>query len=106
MLYQFQLLFVANRLSRLFSDLVNDAFAEFSYDASLAGLSYNFASHSLGTFITVNGYNDKLPVLMKHLLEKIKGLQVKQERLHVMKEQVRLLPKSRSPFLTALSLTS
>lgn len=80
---------------RLFSDLVNDAFNEFSYDASLAGLSYNFASHSLGTYITVNGYNDKLFVLMQHLLEKIKGLQVKQERLHVMKEQVRAQKSNR-----------
>jgi insulysin len=76
-------------LIRLFSDLVNDSLTEFAYDADLAGLSYNFASNTLGVSISVKGYNDKLPVLAGTLLEKIKGLKIKPERLSVVKEQVR-----------------
>lgn len=75
-------------ISRLFADLVSDSLAEFSYDADLVGLSYNFASHSFGTHLTIGGYNDKLPLLLRHILEKIKNLNIKPGRLNVMKEQV------------------
>ena len=78
-----------NVKSRLFADLVGDSLTEFSYDADLAGLSYNYASHSFGTNLVVGGYNDKLPVLLRHVFEKIKDLKVEQDRLNVMKEQVR-----------------
>jgi secreted Zn-dependent insulinase-like peptidase len=73
---------------RLYTDLVTDSLAEFSYDADLAGLQYTFASHSLGLWVTLSGYNDKLPVLAHHVLEKIKDIEVDPERLRVMKEQV------------------
>ena len=73
---------------RLFADLVNDSLTEFSYDADLAGLSYNYASHPFGTYVALSGYNDKLPLLLHHIFEKIKGLKVKPDRLNVMKEQV------------------
>lgn len=73
---------------RLYSDIVNDSLTEFSYDADLAGLSYNFVQHTSGLFVSMNGYNDKMTVLVKHVLEKIKGLAVDPTRLAVMKEQV------------------
>lgn len=73
---------------RLYSDLVNDSLTEFSYDADLAGLSYTFSQHSTGLFISMNGYNDKMQVLVKHILEKVKGLVIDPARLAVMKEQV------------------
>ena len=73
---------------RLFADLVGDSLTEFSYDADLAGLSYNYASHSFGTQLVIGGYNDKLPVLLRQIFEKITGLKVKPDRLNVMKEQV------------------
>jgi insulysin len=75
-------------LFRLYSDIVNDSLSEFSYDADLAGLSYNFLQHSGGLLVSMSGYNDKMVVLVQHVLEKIKGLAVNPERLAVMKEQV------------------
>jgi insulysin len=69
---------------------VTDSLTEFSYDADLAGLHYSFSSHNLGLWVTLSGYNDKLPVLAHHVLEKIKDIAVDPERLQVMKEQVRL----------------
>jgi insulysin len=73
---------------RLFADLVNDSLTEFSYDADLAGLSYNCAAVSTGLWVSLAGYNDKMGVLAKNVLEKVRGLVVDGERLRVMKEQV------------------
>jgi insulysin len=73
----------------LYADLVNDALTEYSYDAELAGLTYQFNSHALGIWVTLSGYNDKLHVLAKHVLEKARSLVVNPERLEVMKEQLK-----------------
>ena len=73
---------------RLYSDIVNDSLSEYSYAADLAGLSYKFMQHPNGLFVSMNGYNDKMSVLVQHVLEKIKGLVVNPQRLTVMKEQV------------------
>ncbi|KAF8798143.1 hypothetical protein BYT27DRAFT_7124234 [Phlegmacium glaucopus] len=77
-------------ITRLYSDIVNDSLTEFAYDADLAGLSYNLVPHSSGMFIMMSGYNDKMSVLVRHILEKVKGLVVDPQRLSVKKEQVRL----------------
>lgn len=45
----------------------------------------------------MSGYNDKMAVLVKHVLEKIKGLVVEPVRLDVMKEQAGRLPANAYP---------
>lgn len=75
----------------MYSDLVEDSLTEYVYDADLAGLSYNFSSSSSGMYVQVQGYNDKLHVLLQHVLERIKTIQVKRDRVEVMKEQVGLV---------------
>lgn len=78
---------VYSSLVSLYADLVNDALTEFSYDADLAGLSYNLFSHSNGLYMTMSGYNDKMAVLVQHILEKLKNTPVDENRLASMKEQ-------------------
>jgi len=39
----------------------------------------------------MSGYNDKMSVLVRHILEKVKGLVVDPQRLSVKKEQVKFL---------------
>ncbi|KAJ7137711.1 insulin-degrading enzyme [Mycena epipterygia] len=73
----------------LYSDIVNDALTEFAYDASLGMLEYNFAPHANGLYVAMKGFNDKMSVLVKHVLEKIKGIVVDAGRLAVMKEQAK-----------------
>lgn len=81
--------FNANSFSRrLFADLVTDSLSEYSYDADLAGLTYQFNSHNLGLYVTLSGYNDKLDVLAKVVFEKARNLVVSPERLHVVKSSV------------------
>jgi insulysin len=67
---------------------VTDALDEHSYDADLAGLTYSFEASSLGFYIMISGYNDKLHVLLRNVLEKAKSLEVHADRLGVIKEKV------------------
>ena len=76
---------------RLFVDLVEDSLAEVTYDATLAGLSYGVSNHDEGISVSVGGYNDKLDVLLRLVLEKIRVLSVQPDRLRVVKEKVRNL---------------
>jgi insulysin len=73
---------------RLYAALVTDALNEYSYDADLAGLTYLFDASSLGFFVTITGYNDKLHVLLRDVLVKAKDLEVRADRLDVMIEKV------------------
>jgi secreted Zn-dependent insulinase-like peptidase len=61
---------------------------EYAYDADLAGLVNEVDIHGDGISITMGGYNDKLIVLLQVVLEKIKNLEVREDRFAVMKEQV------------------
>lgn len=77
-----------NFLYRLYAALVTDALNEYSYDADLAGLTYSFEASSLGFYVSVSGYNDKLHVLLRDVLEKAKNIEVRADRLQVMIEKV------------------
>lgn len=72
----------------LLADLVNDSLTEYTYDADLAGLSYNLGAHNLGVVISLKGYNDKLPELARRIVEALGNLQIRHDRLEVMKENV------------------
>ena len=74
--------------TRLFLDLVEDAMNEYSYDADLAGLSYKLETQADGIIMSIDGYNDKLPVLAKVVLEKMASLQVDSQRFEIIKDQV------------------
>jgi len=54
----------------------------------LAGLTYLFEVSSLGFFVTITGYNDKLHVLLRDVLVKVRDLEVRADRLDVMIEKV------------------
>lgn len=73
--------------ARLYTDLVQDALEEYSYDAELAGLDYSVVSHSMGLEFTVSGYNDKLAVLLEKVLLTMRDLEVKPGRFEIIKER-------------------
>jgi insulysin len=80
---------IASVLTRLYTAIVTDALNEYSYDADLAGLSYSFEASSLGFCVSVTGYNDKLHVLLRDVLVKAKDVEVRADRLDVMKEKTK-----------------
>ncbi|PWN53939.1 hypothetical protein IE53DRAFT_76240 [Violaceomyces palustris] len=75
--------------TRLFVELVKDALTEYSYDAELAGLGYNIASQADGIGLSVDGYNDKLPVLIRYILEEVSKFKVDPRRFDIIKDQVK-----------------
>ncbi|KAH8824722.1 Metalloenzyme, LuxS/M16 peptidase-like protein [Flagelloscypha sp. PMI_526] len=104
----------ASVMKHLWVSLVNDALSEYTYDASLAGLHYGFGGTSTGTYISVFGYNDKLPVLLDRILDCVKAITFKPERLPVMKEKAKRgwenfhlsTPYSISDYYTSWFMTS
>jgi len=72
----------------LYSDVVNDSLAEFSYDADLADLSYKLHQHSNGLYVTMKGYNDKMAILATHIMARMKTCVVDPQQLAIVKEKV------------------
>lgn len=73
---------------RLYAELVKDNVTDYAYDAELAGFKYDVSAHQLGLSVNVAGHNDKLDVLLQRLLEKARDLEIKPDRLEVIKEDV------------------
>ena len=86
---------LTKRSFRLFVDLVEDALAEITYDADIAGLSYSVANADDGIVVAVGGYNDKLDVLLRTVLEKLRDFEVAPDRLPVIAEKVGRLAYSK-----------
>ncbi|CAO1629238.1 unnamed protein product [Parajaminaea phylloscopi] len=74
--------------SRVFVELVKDALTEYSYDAELAGLGYNIEAQADAFGISVDGYSDKLSVLLDHILKAVKNFQVDPARFEIVKDTV------------------
>ena len=76
-------------MSRLYVDLVEDSLNEYAYDADIAGLSHSLSDNAQGLMIELNGFNDKMSVLLEKVLLGLRDLEIKQERFDVAKEKVR-----------------
>ncbi|RYO00954.1 hypothetical protein AA0121_g13303 [Alternaria tenuissima] len=75
-------------LCTLYCELVNDALADLSYDASHSGLMYNFTNHIRGLLIDVSGYNDKLDVLLEKVVLQVRGLEVSEDRFKIIRDRM------------------
>ncbi|QIX01481.1 hypothetical protein AMS68_006998 [Peltaster fructicola] len=75
-------------MTSLYKELVQDSLSEYAYDAELAGLQYNVASHSQGLDISLSGYNDKMSVLLEKVLTTMRDLEVSNERFEIIKERL------------------
>lgn len=89
--------------TRLFCDLVTDALTEVSYAAELASLRYDFSPDVHGVQVSLSGYNDKLPVLLATVLQKIKSIKVDPSRFADMKEDVSTAFLPHNPLLTFIA---
>ena len=74
--------------TKMFCQLVKDALSEYSYDAEIAGLEYELGDYYVGIGIDVNGYNDKISVLLEKLLVTMRDLEVKPDRFNIVKERI------------------
>lgn len=82
-------------LVALYTALLSDQVNEFVYPAHLAGMSFDFYKHSQGISLRVGGYNDKQPLLLQHLLQRIVEPQFSQKRFDdIRADMVRSLKNS------------
>ncbi|SPO45716.1 related to STE23 - Metalloprotease involved in a-factor processing [Moesziomyces antarcticus] len=75
--------------TRMFVELISDSLVEYSYDASLAGLSYMLDTQDQSLALSLAGYNDKIPVLARSILEKLANFQIDPRRFELVKDRVK-----------------
>lgn len=69
----------------LLSQLIDDELNEIVYYASMVGISFTINHWRDGLLIRVSGYNDKLPVLLEQILQKLITFKPKEDRFEVFK---------------------
>jgi insulysin len=83
-------------LAKLYCDLVKDALSEETYDAEVAGCSFTLDMTTEGFYLSVDGYTEKMEVLLSKVLNKMKNVAASPnpERFTVLKEQMERSLKS------------
>lgn len=72
--------------SALFINLVKGACGEFAHAAMIAGLKYNLYQEDHGLTLKMSGYNEKLPMLLLQLVEKMFNFDIQQDSFNIAKE--------------------
>ncbi|KAJ2729183.1 metalloprotease [Coemansia sp. BCRC 34962] len=75
--------------SQLFVLVLKDSLSEITYDAQVAGLWFDIHESVDGFSISVDGFNDKLPQLLRILLTTIKNYKVDDTQFEVYSREVR-----------------
>ncbi|KAK2490270.1 hypothetical protein MC885_013819 [Smutsia gigantea] len=73
-------------MTYLFIRLLKDDLKEYTYAARLSGLSYGIASGMNAILLSVKGYNDKQPILLKKIIEKMAAFEIDEKRFEIIKE--------------------
>ncbi|MGM0449861.1 MAG: insulinase family protein [Pseudomonadota bacterium] len=76
-------------LTRLLAETVRDELNALAYPARIAGLDYQVYSHLRGITIKISGYSDKLPGLMREVLERLRYPEHSPERIQTRLQQIR-----------------
>lgn len=71
----------------IFVNLVKDALQEYAYDADISGLAYALHPNTIGLELNVQGYNDKLGVLLEKVVLTMRDIELKQDRFDIIKER-------------------
>ncbi|KAJ1801195.1 metalloprotease [Coemansia sp. RSA 2399] len=76
-------------LSQLFVMIFKDSMAETTYDAQVAGLWFDVRECNEGIFLNIEGFNDRLPRLLKILLEALRHYVVNDTQFEVYSLEIR-----------------
>lgn len=79
---------VSSILTQLYCELFEDELNDISYYASIAGLNYSINHWRDGILIKLNGYNDKILVLMGEILKNLRTFQPKLEKFDIIKDKL------------------
>lgn len=90
---------------KLYTELIKDELTEYAYPAYEAGLKYSIQSTQQGFKITLNGYPEKMGLLFKTIISKMKALEIKKDRfftyLEMLQRGLKNHPLQKSHALTA-----
>ncbi|QUN07190.1 insulinase family protein [Shewanella yunxiaonensis] len=75
-------------LTRLYVEMLLDYLTEYTYQAEVAGLSYNIYPHQGGITLHLTGYTGKQETLLSLLIDKAKDSNFTQQQFHNIKRQV------------------
>jgi len=79
---------IANKIvmADLYVELLNNALAPLNYPATNAGLEYKIERNKFGIGISINGFNDKAPLLYDKILGQMKSITFNEEKFKISKE--------------------
>ncbi|CAA20142.1 Metallopeptidase [Schizosaccharomyces pombe] len=72
----------------LYTRLIEDALGEYSYPASLAGLSFSLSPSTRGIILCISGFTDKLHVLLEKVVAMMRDLKVHPQRFEILKNRL------------------
>ncbi|XP_042643874.1 insulin-degrading enzyme-like [Tyto alba] len=72
-------------MAYLYLELLKDSLNEYAYAAELAGFNYDLQNTIYGMYLSVKGYNDKQPILLK-IIEKMATFEIDEKRFEIIKE--------------------
>lgn len=75
-------------LTRLYVEMLLDYLTEYTYQAEVAGLSYNIYPHQGGLTLHLTGFTGKQEVLLSLLIEKAREQNFTQDRFDLIKRQI------------------
>lgn len=78
---------LSRTLITLYGKMVRDLLNEETYAANLAGLKFSVSGNADGLEMDFGGYNQKLDVLIRKVVEKVKSCAVDDERFELIKEK-------------------
>lgn len=74
--------------AQLFAELIKDQMNEFSYAAQLAGIEHSITANPRGYDVSLFGYSSRQGLLMNKIMETMRSTRFKEERFHVLKENL------------------
>eukprot|EP00041_Stephanoeca_diplocostata_P008803 m.131877 g.131877 ORF g.131877 m.131877 type:complete len:1030 (+) comp17483_c0_seq1:47-3136(+) len=75
--------------NRILVNMFKDALNEYSYDATLAGISFNVSSTAYGIDLSVSGYHEKLPAFLGVICKRLATYTLEETRFPMIKDQYR-----------------
>lgn len=78
---------ISSMLTTLYVQMVNDYLKNLQYDAACANIHVSFVKTNQGLDLTVSGFNEKLLILVRRVLEGIKSFDPSKERFEVFKDK-------------------
>ncbi|MBY8273727.1 insulinase family protein [Vibrio fluvialis] len=75
-------------ITRLCVEMFLDTLAKETYQAEIAGMGYNMYAHQGGVTLTISGFSQKQPQLMKMILDKFARREFSEKRFETIKQQL------------------